>query len=400
MASIPSQAADYGISSSPTFPEAPRNNIDIYNMGPIDLANHFLDTIHRQRGKTLVKQDLKRVPMDVGLASNLDQLVIYNPQKNCLYKYRVEEVPNEIVQKLKGLESAQDFGVGCFNQLCEALKKAIQDNSISEDPEEEFGKGVEGAVAMLAELSLQVCSHVKPEYTMPNNANNAKVHVVLIRGLGESHKYSHSLDPNANLQAFLEEMNQKFPNNCDPYSDVAYKDWDARVQSLKKSGLDGDPALTRIEGLIALHRATENKELPQWMYYTILEGGDGEELDIKDEESFKAMMDKAAKKESPTACLMRIREAKFQNIYVELRFLEEKQLALARSREGIRMQAEEDRQDGTQQPGEGMLENDNSGGGDPPFFDPEPFEYHARLNFFYNLDHDNPRYFGSQQHDG
>lgn len=141
---------------------------------------------------------------------------------------------------------------------------------------------------------------------MPNNANNAKVHVVLVHGLGESHKYSHSLDPNANLQAFLEEMNQKFPNNCNPYSNVAYKDWDARVQSLKRSGLDGDPALTRIEGLIALHKATENKELPQWMYYTILEGGDGEELDIKDQESFKAMMDKAAKKESPTACLMRV----------------------------------------------------------------------------------------------
>jgi hypothetical protein len=118
-------------------------------MGPIDLANHFLDTIHRQRGKTLVKQDLKRVPMDVGLASNLDQLVIYNPQKNCLYKYRVEEVPKEIVQKLKGLESAQDFGVGCFKQLYEALKQAIQDNSISEDPEEDFGKGVEGAVALV-----------------------------------------------------------------------------------------------------------------------------------------------------------------------------------------------------------------------------------------------------------
>lgn len=64
------------------------------------------------------------------------------------------------------------------------------------------------------------------------------------------------------------------------------------------------------------------------------------------------------------------------------------------------MQAEEDRQDETQQPGEGMLENNDCGGDDPPFFDPEPFEYHARLNYFYNLDRDNPRYFDSQQHDG
>lgn len=155
MASIPSLAADYGISSSPTFPKSPPDNLDIYDMGPIDLANHFIETIHRKRGETLVKQDLKRVPMDIGYASNSDQLVIYNPQKNCLYKYRVGEVPKEIILKLEGLACAQDFGVGCFDQLCEALKKAIQDNSISEKPEEDFGKGVDGAVAM-------VCATPKP----------------------------------------------------------------------------------------------------------------------------------------------------------------------------------------------------------------------------------------------
>lgn len=157
----------------------------------------------------------------------------------------------------------------------------------------------------LAELSLQVHPRVRTDYAMRNDADNAKVHVVLVDGHGASHRYSHSLRPDGDLQYFLEEMNQKFPNHCDPYSNEAYKDWDARVQHLKKTGLDEDPALARVEGLIALHRATENKKLPQWMYYTILEGVNGEELDIHDEQSFKAMMDRAAKKESP-ACLMRV----------------------------------------------------------------------------------------------
>ncbi|ROV99155.1 hypothetical protein VMCG_06650 [Cytospora schulzeri] len=391
MAWIPSQPAEYGISSSPSFPKSPPGRLNIYDMSSTDLANHFIEIIHRTRGKSLIKQDLKRVPMDVGLISNSDQLVIYNTQQNCLYKYRMDEVPKDITHKLESLARAQDFGVGCFNQLYEMLKKAIEEYSISRHPEEDFGKGVEGAVAMLAELSsIQIRSCVRPNYTMPSDANKVNVHVVLVDNLGESHKYSHNLRPDADFQSFLEEMNQKFPKYCHPYSHMAYNDWDTRVQDLKKTGLDGYPVIDRIEGLITLHRATEDKDLPQWMYYTILEGRDGEELHIKDEASFKAMMQKAAKKESP-ACLMRISEAKFRNIFVELRFLEEQKLASARSRERTRTEDKDDDEEYTS-------ENDNDGH-DDPFFDPEPFGDYQRLTYFYNLDHHNPKCFEGQQHD-
>lgn len=62
------------------------------------------------------------------------------------------------------------------------------------------------------------------------------------------------------------------------------------------------------------------------------------------------------------------------------------------------MQAKDVDGNWTQQPDDGTPENDNSGG-DDPFFDPEPFESCDRLNYFYNLDHDNPKYFQGQQHD-
>lgn len=136
-------------------------------------------------------------------------------------------------------------------------------------------------------------------------ADSIKIYVVLVDGLGELHKYSLFLHKNADLGTFLEEMEHRFSQYCDPHDQWAYKNWDARVQDLKKTAMDGDPALDRIERLISSHNATENKELPQWMYYTVLEGGDGKELDIKDEESFRAMMDMAAKTE-PSACLMRV----------------------------------------------------------------------------------------------
>lgn len=140
---------------------------------------------------------------------------------------------------------------------------------------------------------------------MLENANNIKLHVVLVDGLGELHKYSHFLHPDADIQSFHEELDQRFPKYCDPHDEWAYKNWDERVQDLKKTGLDGNPALHRIEGLVILHRAMADEELPQWMYYTILEGGDSERIDIQDEESLRTMMDKAAKQESP-ACLMRV----------------------------------------------------------------------------------------------
>lgn len=153
MASIPSGPADYGILSSPTIPTSPPDNLDIYEMGPIDLANYFIKIISRKWGESLTRQDLQHVPTDVSLMSTPDQLVVYNPRKNHLYWFCVDEVPKEIVRKVERLAQAQEFGVGCFKQLYEELRKAIQRTGISEDPEEEFGKGVEGAVAMVRALN-------------------------------------------------------------------------------------------------------------------------------------------------------------------------------------------------------------------------------------------------------
>ncbi|KUI65583.1 hypothetical protein VM1G_00155 [Cytospora mali] len=392
MTLLPSEPVEYGFLSSPNFPKPPPDNLNIYELGPNDLEDYFIGKIHRKRGETLAKQDLKHVPMDVGLLSTLDQLVVYNPIKDCLYKYRVEEVPKEAVGELEGLANAQDFGIGCFEQLCEVLRKKIQATAISENPEEDFGEGVEGAVAMLARLSLQVFPSVGSDHT---KATNAKVHVVIVDGLGESHRYSHVLRPDVDLKSFLEEMDQKFPKYCDPYDQEAYKNWDARIQHLKNIGLDGNPTLDRIEGLVSLHQATENQDLPQWMYYIIREGGSSEELDIQDESSFQTMVDRAAKQDSP-ACLMRISEAKFRNIFVELRFLEEKQFAS--TRDNARIQDNDDHQHELQQPDEDVEENDE-GGSDDPFFDPEPFWAHNRLTYFYDLDHNNPKHFEGQQQD-
>lgn len=152
---------------------------------------------------------------------------------------------------------------------------------------------------------MHVGSRVRPDLTRLIEPNDIKVHVVLVNSLGESHRYSHFLRPDADLESFLKEMDQKFPMHCDPYDEWAYKDWYSSIQHLKKTGMNGDPMLYRIEGLILLHQATKNKELPQWMYYTIRDGVDGEELDIHDEESFKAMMNQAAENNAP-ACLIRV----------------------------------------------------------------------------------------------
>lgn len=147
MASKPFQPADYGILSSPTSRDS-LDHLNIYDMGPIDLVNHFVETIYKYWRETLIKQDLEHVPLDVNPLSSLDELVVYNPSENCLHKYRVDEMPKEVIGQLEGLATAQDFGVGCFNQLYEELKKAILDRRISDTPED-FGKGVKGAVAMV-----------------------------------------------------------------------------------------------------------------------------------------------------------------------------------------------------------------------------------------------------------
>lgn len=152
---------------------------------------------------------------------------------------------------------------------------------------------------------MQVRSYVGPDHTDLEGTNNIKVHVVLIDDFGESHKYSHILHPDSGFQCFLEEMDWNFSKYCDPYHEWAYKNWNEGVQGLKKPGPDQDPSLHNIEGFISMHKATKDEELPQWMYYTILEGGDGEKLDIKDEESFKTMVERATKQEYP-ACLMRV----------------------------------------------------------------------------------------------
>lgn len=136
--------------------------------------------------------------------------------------------------------------------------------------------------------------------------NSVKVHVVLVDGLGESHRYSHHLCGDGNLGAFLEDMDKSFSKYCDPYNEWAHKNWDARIQDLRKTGMNRDPTLDRIDGLIALHKATKGKELPQWMYYTVhSKGVKGEETYIQDDESFKTMLSRAANKESP-GCLMRV----------------------------------------------------------------------------------------------
>lgn len=155
MASIPLEPADRGILTPPTISKSLPHNLSIYDLGHTDLANYFIGMIYRKRVETMTKQDLEHVPLDASLLSNVDEMVVYSPQKNCLYRYQVYEVPKEIVHQLEGLARAQDFGVGCFNQLCQVLKKEIRDKSISENPEEDFGKGVEGAVAMVSPLEPQ-----------------------------------------------------------------------------------------------------------------------------------------------------------------------------------------------------------------------------------------------------
>lgn len=136
--------------------------------------------------------------------------------------------------------------------------------------------------------------------------DHVKVHVVLVDRLGESHKYTHLLHVDTEFKSFLENMDQEFSKFCDPYNEWAYKNWNLRIEDLRSTGMDGDPALDRIEELIALHQATENEDVPQWMYYTIRsEGADGEEIDIQDDDSLRAMVSMAANKESP-ACLMRV----------------------------------------------------------------------------------------------
>lgn len=327
MALIPSEPASHGALSLPASPKDPPDNPSIYKMGPNDLLNYFITMISEEWSETQTVQDLKHVPLDAGILPSSDEVIVYSPRKDCLYKYRVGHVPKEMVQKLEDLAIAQDFGVGCFGQLCELLKETFKDKAISEKPEEEYGKGVEGVVAMvcapkverglirqsltlprvskLAKLALRVGSFVGSDYDMSNDTKQIKVHVVLVDGLGESHRYSHFLHAGADLKSFLEDMDKKFSKYCDPYDDWAYKNWDMRIQSLKTQGFDEDPSLSRINRLIALHKATK-KDLPQWMYYTILKGGvKGEEVDIQDEENLKYMMDRASHPEAP-ACLMRV----------------------------------------------------------------------------------------------
>lgn len=164
MTSIPSQPADHGISTSPTCPKSPPGNFTIYDMNPVDLADHFIETIYNWRVETSIKQDLEHVPLNVGVLSTLDELVIYSPQNDCLYRYPVDAVPIEVVRQIEGLARAQDFGVGCFNQLYEVLERTVRNNSISENPEEDFGKGAKGAVAM-------VCPSNPPESSYSINTN-------------------------------------------------------------------------------------------------------------------------------------------------------------------------------------------------------------------------------------
>lgn len=149
MASIPTEPTEYGLLSSPAMPELPPEHLNIYEMSPDDLANYFIKQISRDWVGSLVKEDLRRVPTDVGHLSSSDQLVIYNPHKDCLYKFCVDQVPEDVIKKLEDLAYAQDFGVGCFKQLCEVLKKMIQDSTMSEGHEEDYGKGVKGAIAMV-----------------------------------------------------------------------------------------------------------------------------------------------------------------------------------------------------------------------------------------------------------
>ncbi|KAK7742128.1 hypothetical protein SLS53_004714 [Cytospora paraplurivora] len=363
-------------------------------MGPDGLLDYFIALISSKWSETKTTQDLKHIPMDVGILPSSDEVIVYSPRKNCLYKYRVGHVPKEVVKKLENLAISQDFGVGSFGQLYEVLKKTVQNRAISENPDEEYGKGVEGVVTMLAKLALQVGSFTGSDYTMVNDTKQIKVHVVLVDGLGESHRYSHFLHAGANLTSFLEDMEKTFSKYCDPYNEWAYKNWDMRIQSLKKQGSDEDPSLSRINGLIALHKATEKNDLPRWMYYTILKGGvKGEEVDIQDEESLKYMMEKASHPEAP-ACLMRIAEARFRNIFVELRFLEEKQLALAWIQETgcVPLDIEAD-MDGPQQPGESIEKNDKSDDDDFSF---DPVSCYS-LSYFYNLDPDNLGYKEGEQ---
>ncbi|ROW13040.1 hypothetical protein VPNG_05923 [Cytospora leucostoma] len=365
-------------------------------MGPNDLLDYFIALISSKWSESKTTQDLKHVPVEVSILPSSDEVIVYSPRKICLYKFRIGHVPKEIVQKLENLAIAQDFGVGSFGQLCEVLKKTVLDKAISENPEDEYGKGVEGVVAMLAKLAMQVGLFNGSDYTMVNDTKQTKVHVVLVDGLGESHRYSHRLHAGADLKSFLEDMDKNFSKYCDPYNEWAYKNWDMRIQSLKKQGLDEDPSLSRINGLIALHKATKKNGLPQWMYYTILKGGvKGEEVDIQDEESFKYMMDRASHPDAP-ACLMRIAEARFRNIFVELRFLEEKQLALAWIQETgcVPLDTKTDG-DGLQKPGESIEKNDKDGDDDFSF---DPVSCYS-LSYFYNLDQDNPRYSEGQQND-
>lgn len=137
-----------GMLSSPTLSKPPEQ-VNVYELGPKDLADYFIKRISREWASTLVEQDLKAVPTNMGLLSDPDQLSIYNPHNDCLYKIRVDRVPEQVVKKLEDLAHAQDFGVGCFKQLGEVLKKMLQDVPMPGDPERDYGEGVKGAVAMV-----------------------------------------------------------------------------------------------------------------------------------------------------------------------------------------------------------------------------------------------------------
>ncbi|KAK2604879.1 hypothetical protein N8I77_007772 [Diaporthe amygdali] len=309
--------------------------------------------------KTMRKR--KITSNDTGITLDTDELVVYNPEEDCVVTFRVDKMPEAIRQKVDCLERMQHIGLGYLKALVKLLKEELEKVSFVKSSDE----STDGTsfIDMLAQLA----RHRLEEEYAEQKETGYDLKVVFLDGSGQLKKEYRFLGHDTDFASFLVLM-EDYPSSYDHNVDWATTMFEHKIRDLKKMGCDGHPSLVKIEQLIAAHNATNYDANPKWMYYTSNERIYNLKV-VEDESVFKKIVDivRDPVKENRLACMIRVVDKDLIKICGELRALENQQKDGVHPSDQTALQHTQDERSDLRSDGEYASEGDNPVVGDISF---------------------------------